>query len=112
MNFRFRLPLLRSYALAALVPIAVPLTQADDWMHWRGPSRDGGWRETGVLESFPTRELTPVRTTNLRGRNRPIAWSHPAYADRSLFARNDSQLICVSLAAIPPQARNAKRFSE
>jgi outer membrane protein assembly factor BamB len=37
--------------------------------------------------------------TKLRGRNHPIAWSHPAYAHRSLFARNDSQLVCISLAA-------------
>lgn len=37
--------------------------------------------------------------TELRGRNHPIAWSHPAYADRSLFARNDSQLVCIPLAA-------------
>lgn len=37
--------------------------------------------------------------TALRQRNHPIAWSHPAYAHRSLFARNDSQLVCISLAA-------------
>ena len=37
--------------------------------------------------------------TTLRGRAHPIAWSHPAYAHRSLFARNDSQLVCISLAA-------------
>jgi hypothetical protein len=37
--------------------------------------------------------------TKLRGREHPIAWSHPAYAHRNLFARNDSQLVCISLAA-------------
>ena len=37
--------------------------------------------------------------TTLRGREHPIAWSHPAYAHRSLFARNDSQLVCIPLAA-------------
>lgn len=37
--------------------------------------------------------------TKLRGRDHPIAWSHPAYAHRSLFARNDTQLVCISLAA-------------
>lgn len=37
--------------------------------------------------------------TPLRQRTHPIAWSHPAYAHRSLFARNDSQLICIPLAA-------------
>jgi outer membrane protein assembly factor BamB len=39
--------------------------------------------------------------TELRQRKHPIAWSHPAYAHRSLFARNDSELVCISLAADP-----------
>ena len=43
--------------------------------------------------------ITPE--TPLNNRAHPIAWSHPAYAHRSLFARNDSQLVCVSLAAQP-----------
>ncbi|HEV7401297.1 MAG TPA: PQQ-binding-like beta-propeller repeat protein [Chthoniobacteraceae bacterium] len=29
------------------------LAQAEDWPQWRGPRRDGIWRETGVLEKFP-----------------------------------------------------------
>ena len=29
---------------------------------------------------------------------REIVWSHPAFADRCLFARNDREIICVSLA--------------
>jgi outer membrane protein assembly factor BamB len=43
------------------------------------------------------RFITP--DTRLRGREYPIAWSHPAYAHRSLFARNDRELVCISLAA-------------
>jgi len=27
---------------------------ADDWPQWMGPQRDGIWRETGIVESFPT----------------------------------------------------------
>ncbi len=30
---------------------------------------------------------------------RSVVWSHPAFAARSLFARNDKELICVSLAS-------------
>jgi outer membrane protein assembly factor BamB len=30
--------------------------------------------------------------------NRPIVWSHPAFADKCVFARNDKELVCVSLA--------------
>jgi outer membrane protein assembly factor BamB len=40
--------------------------------------------------------------TRLRGREYPIAWSHPGYAHRSLFARNDTELVCISLAAPGP----------
>ena len=28
-------------------------THSDDWPQWRGASRDGVWREGGILESFP-----------------------------------------------------------
>jgi hypothetical protein len=54
----------------------------------------------GLERVSSARFITPE--TNLRGRDYPIAWSHPAYAHRALFARNDSQLICVSLAAAIP----------
>jgi hypothetical protein len=28
-----------------------------------------------------------------------VCWSHPAFANRHVFARNDKELVCVSLAA-------------
>ena len=30
---------------------------------------------------------------------RNVVWSHPAFANRCIYARNDKELICVSLAA-------------
>jgi len=36
--------------------------------------------------------------TNNAG-SRKVVWSHPAYAQKCLFARNDEELVCVSLAA-------------
>ena len=33
------------------------LLSADDWPQWRGPERDGVWRETGIVEKLP-RKLT------------------------------------------------------
>ncbi len=30
---------------------------------------------------------------------RPVVWSHPAFAERCIFARNDKELVCASLAA-------------
>jgi outer membrane protein assembly factor BamB len=29
---------------------------------------------------------------------RPVVWSHPAFAEQSMFARNDAEIVCVSLA--------------
>ena len=39
--------------------------RADDWPQWLGPTRDGVWRETGILAKFPAggpkvRWKTPV----------------------------------------------------
>jgi hypothetical protein len=36
-------------------------------------------------------------TQNGFGRN--VIWSHPAFADKCVFARNDKEIICASLAA-------------
>jgi outer membrane protein assembly factor BamB len=32
-------------------------------------------------------------------KGRRVIWSHPAYANRSVYARNDRELVCVSMAA-------------
>jgi outer membrane protein assembly factor BamB len=34
---------------------------------------------------------------------RPVVWSHPAFARRSMYARNDKEVVCVSLAAPKPE---------
>jgi len=53
---------------------------ADEWPQWRGPQRDGVWRETGVLQKFPDKQL------KLRWRA-PIAagYSGPTVADGRVF---------------------------
>lgn len=46
--------------LAAALSVSLLLvaaTRAEDWPQWRGPSRDGVWRETGILETFPREGL-------------------------------------------------------
>ena len=39
--------------------------------------------------------LDPVN----RDPGRPVVWSHPAFANQSVYARNDKEIICVSLSA-------------
>jgi len=51
----------------------------------------------GYKEISRTRLLEP--TYPFGGRN--VAWPPPTYANRHVFARNDKELICVSLAAQP-----------
>jgi outer membrane protein assembly factor BamB len=41
-------------ALLFLAPwLMAPAARGDDWPQWLGPERDGIWRETGIVESFP-----------------------------------------------------------
>ena len=46
--------------LAFCVTVCVMRIQsarADEWPQWRGPKRDGVWRETGIIERFPSRQI-------------------------------------------------------
>jgi outer membrane protein assembly factor BamB len=49
----------------------------------------------GYEELDRTHLLEPTGKAN----NRKIVWSHPAYANKSIYVRNDKEIICVSLAA-------------
>jgi outer membrane protein assembly factor BamB len=44
-----------SFALTA----AASIVCGDDWPQWRGPQRDGVWRESGIVEKFASENLTP-----------------------------------------------------
>ncbi len=42
-----------SLRLALFFGCSLSLSLADDWPQWFGPQRDGVWRESGILKSFP-----------------------------------------------------------
>jgi hypothetical protein len=44
---------MRGIWLTALVIGYAAGLRADDWPQWQGPERDGVWRETGIVASFP-----------------------------------------------------------
>src|SRR5262245_47856440 len=46
-------------SLAALIFLSAR-GRADDWPQWLGPQRDGVWRETGIVKTFPN-DSPPVR---------------------------------------------------
>ena len=49
---------------------------------------------TGYEEISRAHLLDPTN----KDANRLVVWSHPAFADKCMYARNDKELICVSLA--------------
>ncbi|RMF42996.1 MAG: pyrrolo-quinoline quinone [Planctomycetota bacterium] len=64
--------------------------------------------ETGDLvvaalspEGFQTRGRMHVLEPTAECFGRKVVWSHPAFANRCLFARNDREIVCVSLQAAP-----------
>ncbi len=49
----------------------------------------GGYAELGRFKMLEPTTIDP---------RRPVLWSHPAFANRSVYARNDRELVCYSLA--------------
>ena len=44
---------------------SINISQAEDWSQWLGNQRDGIWRETNIIQSFPADGLTPVWRTGI-----------------------------------------------
>jgi outer membrane protein assembly factor BamB len=40
---------------------------AEDWPEWRGAGRRGNWKETGILDTFPSKGLTVAWRTPVHG---------------------------------------------
>ena len=49
---------------------------------------------SGYQELSRAKILEPTVTSY----GRTVVWSHPAFAERCIFARNDREIVCVSLA--------------
>jgi outer membrane protein assembly factor BamB len=50
--------LFRCFLSPLVVLSGAAAASADDWPQWLGPRRDAVWRETGIVEKFPTNGLT------------------------------------------------------
>ncbi|MHC4180504.1 MAG: PQQ-binding-like beta-propeller repeat protein, partial [Planctomycetota bacterium] len=53
---------------------------ADDWPQWRGPTRDGVWRESGIVEEFDGPEIKLRWSAPISG-----GYSGPTVADRRVY---------------------------
>lgn len=61
--------------------------------------------ETGELliakmspDGYQELDRAQILEATSRTGNRKVVWSHPAFANRCMFARNDKEIVCVSLA--------------
>ena len=50
------------------------------------------------LEEFSRVKIIEPTKPQLPSRRAGVCWSHPAFADRSIFARNDDEILCVDLS--------------
>ena len=67
------------------------------WMfNERGELVIGQLAPTGFTEISRAKLIDP--TTDQLGERGGVCWSHPAFANRHVFARNDRQIVCASLA--------------
>ncbi|MEM8953110.1 MAG: PQQ-binding-like beta-propeller repeat protein [Verrucomicrobiota bacterium] len=57
----------------------------------------------GYEEVSRAQLLEPTTSLRRRGEREPVrvVWSHPAFANRCIYARNDHELVCVDLSASP-----------
>src|SRR5262249_53775582 len=77
---------LRLSALLVVLVVKVVSARALDWPQFRGPNRDGVWKETGIMQSFPPDGLK----TSWRGPVGP-GWSSPVVAHGRVYRCNEYQ---------------------
>jgi outer membrane protein assembly factor BamB len=63
-----------------LLSVAAQQLRADDWPQWRGPQRDGVWRETGIRDAIPADGL-PAKWRVPVG----LGYAGPAVADGRVY---------------------------
>ena len=66
--------------LFILLPTATPAARGDDWPQWMGPTRDGVWSETGLVQSIPPAGMPVTWRAEVKG-----GYSGPAVADGRVY---------------------------
>ncbi|MGE0609995.1 MAG: PQQ-binding-like beta-propeller repeat protein [Pirellulales bacterium] len=81
---------------AVFLVVCVPMVTADDWPQWRGPQRDGEWKESGLLQEFDGPEL-PIqwRMPISSGYSGPTVAEGRVYVmDRQVKPRQVERVLC------------------
>ena len=64
----------------------------------RGDPPDAKLSPEDSPEGFDELSRTKILKPTSIARGRDVVWSHPAFANRCVFARNDSEIVCIDLA--------------
>ncbi len=92
---------IRSLGYTALLGSVLISSRSDDWPQWLGPKRDGVWRESGILQTFPAKGPT-IRWRTVIG----AGYSGPAVAQGKVFVA-DRQLATGAAAPANPFDRSS-----
>ncbi len=69
--------------------------RADDWPQWRGPNRDGVWRETGILEKIPAAGLAfRWRAKVGNGYSGPVVAGGRVFVNDHVFDPEMERVLC------------------
>ncbi len=71
---------LRFASVLSLFLCSVSVLPADDWPQWMGPTRDGVWHESGLVDEFPASGLSVKWRTPIHG-----GYAGPAVADGKVY---------------------------
>lgn len=69
-----------THALTLTLVFSALSARGDDWPQWRGPTRDGVWRETGLVERFSESQLPVKWRAEVSG-----GYSGPTVADGRVY---------------------------
>ena len=95
-----RAPILLTLTAALVHSVA----RADDWPQWLGPKRDSVWRETGIVQKFPTNG-PPVlwRVALGAGYSGPVVAKGRVYVTDRQLAQGTDDSSNIVLGSGPPQ---------
>jgi outer membrane protein assembly factor BamB len=84
--------------------LTTELLIADDWPQWRGPNRDGVWKETGLIEKFASPQLKISWRREISG-----GYSGPTVAGGRVYV---TDRVVDSEQDIPKQTERVHCFDE
>jgi outer membrane protein assembly factor BamB len=92
----------KALTIAVVLLAAMPV-RADDWPQWRGPNRDGVWRETGILAAIPESGVTVRWRARIgNGYSGPVVAQGRVFVTDHLLRPEVERVVCFEEATGKP----------